>query len=417
MPPPDDVVTLIRRQPLDSEGTCTKCQNKAGSESIRCFGCDELYHVINCPPGGTKGQVTATFFKGWENMENHYPNVQYICDACRQDKQFKKDIIVSNRMCVIEDDLKGIRDAMTDKFQGLENMIKQIAQNNEFPQLPHPAGSGDNTLQGDVTLADRVKPTKPVKSTQSVIIIKKKSGPPADMDVIYNAAVETNAAVTKAYKNKSGDTVVVCETEESKQSMLPVLNNQMDKERFTVVTPAARRPTVTIIDIASNYSKTDLLARVKRQNASKFAGIDLDENNFKIIYTKPHARNRDLYKAVIRVSDEVRKAICNANNKLNIGLKSCPVFDEFFIRRCNRCQKLGHWVADCPEGSPAVCGKCSGNHETKNCTSDVARCHNCVQAKHRDTNHETSYYKCTAYMEAQKKLESTINYYKDNPKN
>jgi ribosome-associated translation inhibitor RaiA len=191
----------------------------------------------------------------------------------------------------------------------------------------------------------------------------------------------------------------------------------MDPEKFTVVTPVARRPTVTIIDIGSNYSKPELLARVKSQNASKFTGIELDENNFKIIFSKPHARNRDLYKAVVRVSDEVRKAISNAKNKLNIGLKSCPVFDDFFIRRCNKCQKLNHWKDDCPADNQVVCGKCSGEHETKNCTSEVIRCYNCVQAKHRDTNHETSFYKCTAYIEAQKKLESTINYYKNNPKN
>ena len=105
----------------------------------------------------------------------------------------------------------------------------------------------------------------------------------ADMDQIYQAAVDSNAAVSKAYKNHAGDTVLVCEDEQSKQSILPVLNDTMDKERFTVVTPASRLPSITIIDIASNYTKPDLLARVKSQNASKFQGIDLNETNFKLI--------------------------------------------------------------------------------------------------------------------------------------
>ena len=100
------------------------------------------------------------------------------------------------------------------------------------------------------------------------------------MDDIYKAVVDTNAAVSTAYTNPAGDTVVVCENAESKQLILPVLNDTMDKERYTVVTPKSRLPTVTIIDIASNYSKEDLRARVKSQNVSKFSGVELDEHNF-----------------------------------------------------------------------------------------------------------------------------------------
>ena len=400
----EEGVELVRRQPLDKEGQCTKCLKKCDNESMRCFGCDELYHVLNCPPGATKGQVTATFFKSWENMVTNYPNIQYICDACKQDKQLKKDIIVSNRLCVMEDELKGIKDTMQDRFKGLEDMMKVLAEKNTIPvpQVP--------TVPA--TFADKVK------SNRSVIVIKKtKNGAPADMDIIYKAAVDTNAAVSNAYKNNTGDTVVVCENDESKNSLLPELNQKIDTDRFKVVTPASRLPSVTIIDIGSNYSKVDLLSRIKSQNASKFGGIDLDENNFKIIYQKPHARNKDLYKAVVRVSEEVRKAIANANNKLNIGLRSCPVFDDFFVRRCNKCQRYNHWKDKCPEDSKVVCGKCGGEHEITVCTSEVTKCYNCVQANRPDTNHVTSFYKCPVYMEAQKKLESTINYYKNNPKN
>ena len=155
---------------------------------------------------------------------------------------------------------------------------------------------------------------------------------------------------------------------------------------------------------------------MKSQNASKFEGIDLNEDNFKVIFYRSQVKNKDLYKAKVRVSEEVRKRIYNANNKLNIGLRSCPVFDEFFIKKCNKCQKFYHYKDEC-KAEKVVCGKCCGEHDTKDCTSTVAKCYNCVQAKHEDTNHATSYYKCPVFIDAQRKLESTINYYKDNPKN
>ena len=60
----EETVDLIRRQPLDSEGVCTKCAHKADNEAMQCFGCSEYYHVIKCPPGNDRGQVTNTFFRG-----------------------------------------------------------------------------------------------------------------------------------------------------------------------------------------------------------------------------------------------------------------------------------------------------------------------------------------------------------------
>ena len=235
-------------------------------------------------------------------------------------------------MCLIEEDIKSIKDDMTDKlddmtnkFQGLENVIRELAQNKENKPLPV------ELIQPENTYASKVK------SSRSVIVIKKKgNGPPANMDVIYQAAVDNNAAVSNAYKNNTGDTVVVCEDEQSMQSLVPVLTDKMDTEKFEVVTPPRRLPTISIIDIGSKYTKSELLERVKSQNAYKFSGIDLNEDNFKVIFFRAQVKNNDLYKATVRVSEEVRKLISNANNKLNIGLRSCPVFDEFFVKKCNK---------------------------------------------------------------------------------
>jgi hypothetical protein len=143
----------------------------------------------------------------------------------------------------------------------------------------------------------------------------------------------------------------------------------------------------------------------------------LDDRNFKIIYTKAQVKNPNLFKAVVRVGEDVRKAIDNAKNKLNIGLTSCTVFDDLFVKRCNRCQLFNHFKDACPADNPVICGKCGEEHETQSCTSDTIKCYNCSKAKYPDTNHKTSYYKCKAYVEAQKRLESTINYYSNKTKN
>ena len=84
-------ITLVRRQPLDSEGNCPKCSKHCDEDYMLCFLCDELYHVINCD--GHSNHVTPTFYRGWANMIANYPNIQYICESCRIDKNMKKDVL------------------------------------------------------------------------------------------------------------------------------------------------------------------------------------------------------------------------------------------------------------------------------------------------------------------------------------
>ena len=133
----DSSVIPVRRQPLDSGGTCTKCDKKCDKDYMRCFGCDELFHVRNC--GSSRKQVTLTFYEQWDSMNNNYPNIQYVCDACKVDKQTKKDIIVSNRICVLEDELKGIKEVMMDtmkKMVGTKVEPAAAVSNKDYPPLP-----------------------------------------------------------------------------------------------------------------------------------------------------------------------------------------------------------------------------------------------------------------------------------------
>lgn len=406
MPEPgeENTVTIIRRQPLDAKGLCSKCSSNGDHEAMQCFGCSEYYHVINCPPGNKKGQVTHTFYDGWDNMLRNYGNIQYICDACLHDKKLKCDIIVSNRMCVMEEEMKEMKGSMDRGFNELREIVQKLVKNKE--EMPAAA------VQPVPTYAETTK------SSSSVIVIKKKrNGPPADIEKIHQAAVNSNASVSNTYRNNSGDTVVVLENQASKDAILPVIEEEIDKEQFTVVTPKQRQPTITIINIEREYSKEELLKRVKEQNTWRFGSLEVNETNFKVIYMKKQFKNPALFKAVVRVSNEVRQSIDNSGDHLNIGVTSCSVFDDFFVKRCNRCQRLNHWKDDCSHDLPVVCGRCGEQHETRTCQSHQVKCCNCVQAGYTDTAHETSSLRCQAYMDAQKKVQSTINYYKDKPKN
>ena len=119
---------------------------------------------------------------------------------------------------------------------------------------------------------------------------------------------------------------------------------------------------------------------------------------------------------MVRVSPAIRDAIHNHWNKLNIGATCVRVHDRFYIKRCNRCNKFGHYKDKCSEASS--CGTCTSEvHETDVCPNKNKegtahlKCINCKKAKEQFHGHSASYYKCPTYLLAQKKLKSNTPYY------
>lgn len=408
-------INLTRRTPLNSQGICSGCKKDAKSDFLRCFACDELYHVINCP--SAEKQVTKTFMEN--NPTIRWTNIKYVCNACEHDKQLKKDILVSNRMCVMEEQIRKLSAMVTEiknSKQVQPNVTEIINANSELK-------SDVNKLNDTVTsLVEKLsaQPTVPqttteplpkapsyVEVTKSVIVVKKQpDGEVADMQKIQKIAVDTGSAVTDAYQNPAGHTVVVCENDAAHVKMKPALEEALSN--FTVVCPNKRKPEINIAEMTQDYTKEDLFNIIKAQNKDR--AININEDNFKIILIKPHAKSNRLFMAAARVSEEIRDAIENAGNRLIINSKSCPIFDRLFVRRCNFCQSLTHWKDDCREERP-ICGHCANNHETKFCNEPNTKCHNCSIIGIRDNKHETSDRNCTAYINAQNKYKGTINYY------
>ena len=282
--------------------------------------------------------------------------------------------------------------SVQDDIQEIKNILINGQQNREIPVQPATA----------MTYAQKVK------SSDSVIIIKKNEHDQAiDRNTITEAAVSSRAGISSAYENKQGHMVVVCESEAAKQRLTSNLKEKVkDRE---IITPAPRQPTIRITGMEENHSTNTVFELARDLNVDK--GIHIDEDNFKVLFVRPHAKNAKLFQAVVRVSNEIRVAIKNASDKLFVGLTLCPIFNHLHIKRCNKCQKYNHFKDKCE--NEATCGKCAGSHETEACTNDQVKCTNCAENKYTDTNHLASDPHCKSYVAAQKKLEQTIGFYKE----
>lgn len=383
--------------PLDADGTCKKCHKKADQEFMTCFVCDLKIHVLNC--GQDDDLCTKSFLNNqWANLNKNWPSIVFVCPPCRDSKVLQTEIVASNRMSVIEDDVSVVKNDVTT----MKDDLTQIKELLLTGRRGNDASDENENTDFQMTYAQKVK-----KPQQSVIIIKK-SEEAVDIAKIQQAAINSRAAVSSAYQNKIGDTVIVCENQESKERLLPNINEVLPDH--TVITPPAKQPTITITGMDSNYSKDDVFTMAQSGNQS--TGININDNNFKVLFVTPHAKDPSLFQAIVRVSEEIRKQIDSNRDKICIGVTLCHVFDRFFVRRCYNCQLYKHSADKCPQEHP-TCGKCAGRHETRRCDEQTEKCVNCASNGFTETNHQTSWYKCKSYINAQNKLASTINYYKN----
>ena len=125
-----------------------------------------------------------------------------------------------------------------------------------------------------------------------------------------------------------------------------------------------------------------------------------------------------MFYAIIRVSCNIRKFIESIDNRLYVGqFSSCKVYDHFPVKRCNKCQKFGHFHANC--NANHTCVHCAGEHPSDQCTAKAASdfiptCSNC-KSSHDSTinsniNHCANDSSCTSYVNAQKRLRLNIAY-------
>ena len=183
----------------------------------------------------------------------------------------------------------------------------------------------------------------------------------------------------------------------------------------------SKLPTITILNVKEFVNKEDFVEKVKRQNPLIKEQIDKG-SEFTIVFSKKPRDQQERagdsnnnFQVVARVSENIRSLIKSENDRIYIDLVAHRVVDRFYIKRCNKCQKFGHYEKDCSNG--VCCGYCHGEHRSTECKEvrpgdfEHYKCINCQQNGKPSEGHSSLWYKCPTYLELQKKLKKTISYY------
>ena len=382
---------------LDQQGSCTSCNTVSiTAENLQCFMCKCVFHGV-CPGMSADDKPGTKSLVELHNRPSTKKNFKFFCDNCLTDFEVSLANSETNRLSKVEGNISTIKQ----ELEEIKNLLKAKPKTTE--------SQGKSNSQNSVT--DNIWFNKAKLESTKV--------PPAEPMLVMNASVEVNEtvekaivengiSVTKSYKNNSGELVVVCDNNNSRDKLQNIIATK--DENIVMKQITKKKPSVTIVGLSKKYNNEEVINLLVTQNQhlKQFSTVNNINEHIEIHDIKPTRAKESVFQVFASVSEVLRKGLKNYRDKVTIGLISCKVYDRFHIKRCNNCQGLGHYYKDCTNPNEPRCAKCSLNHATNTCTNMEKKCANCSD-KGNESDHAAYDPKCPAMVsEVEKKKDLNL---------
>ena len=381
---------------IDESSECPSCKTTPIQEQVvQCFVCQNHYHA-HCEAAGNDNKLgTQTMIKTFLAASTKL-NFKFFCDVCLT--EYERNLVETQDEKIT---------TLTKKVGKLEGKLDEVVKllkspSSQISDTPKPVAK---TCWDDMDKLSQIKAPKP----KPQLVIKKTNQ--VNQTMIEETLIQNRIPVADSFKNKEGDLVVVCDTEEERETVKNLVTTT--SEETVVRTPKEKHPSITIVGFPKEYPKEEIMQMLVLQNGfiKGFANSNNINDHIEIFSVRPLKSNENCYQAFASVSPTLREGIRHFKNKLTIGFTNCKVYDRYHVKRCNNCQHFGHYARECPTPDEHVCGKCGEDHITNDCESDDVRCVNCVQE-----NGDHAYdYKCPSLKKKQetekkKQTQKSLNF-------
>ena len=387
---------------LDDHGNCPACSNLSkGEEHVKCFFCIKLFHVV-CPVAKADEKVatkTAIFHMLQASTKN---NFLFLCDKCLTSLEINRGAEDSQRISLLESKMNTFSKQLTE----ICSMLKSNTGNSSDTQPKSKPRTVKDSIWNDSEKLSRVK-APPPPAALVVPKIPDQRTHVANQTIIEKTIVENQIPLKETYTNKSGDLVIVCESTEKRDELKNLV--QTAKRDINMTSPKVKHQSITIVGMAREYSTEEIKNLILQQNMliKRFAEANNFDEHFRIHSVKPLKNNPEKFQVFASVSECLREGFRRAKDKLLMGVNTCKIYDRRQTKRCNNCQKFGHFVANCPTPNEASCGKCSESHSSNDCTSTERGCINCRRNNLEYNSHSAFYHKCPMLVKYQEESEPT----------
>lgn len=399
-------------------GICQQCEGDNPEEFVSCMFCKVCYHMNGCFDNADHDILPNSCTKNFHKAINksgkfaHRPgNFRFVCDPCIT--KFE-----NTQTCTTNDNVQ-ILDNRVTNLAGDVAVIKDLLTkltSEKKSETPAAGSSGSNSSQ--VNLWEN---TSRVQEIKSLLVVDKDVSIQASE--LEKSVTHNGIQVSGKYTNKKGNHVFVLPSVKARDELKAKLTlSGVTADKITE--PKQKYPAISIVGISSSYNienKDDLLNCIFRQNPGITELVNQDNSMFEILTIKSIKNNANVKQAILRVSDNIRHAIKSLGDRVFCGMTSCKVYDQLYVKRCNKCQDFGHYAKECT-GS-AVCGLCASEaHETKDCehkdkanVNDYLCCYNCKKTGQTEqmSGHGATSTNCPCYIAQQKKLKASLSYYRE----
>lgn len=369
----------------DEDTQCKNCKKKVkdGEAGLFCEGkCQSWYHI---------GCVAITNQLYRKMTKEIMDLVIWMCDTC------KSQLKAVMQKYEYEDNLKKLVEKINDMEKKMEAIPQQIEENSFKPSYATVTHS-------------TIKPTSPkLPSNLPSIVIKPKTNQgiketKADLEQkIKPSALGIRIKSKKELNN--GNIVVKCPTVNEIQK-LKASAAQILGENYEILETTLRNPRIKIVGINKDYTKDEMETIIKKQNT-----IIAEDDLFKVTYIKSF-KHKNSKTAYAECSPKIFHHFMNVK-KIYLGWEILPVYEEINVTKCFKCQQFHHKTGECK--NKVVCVRCSEDHETKECQSQIKKCKNCENSNSKyktnyDIHHTAVDWNCPSYKYQLDLIRAKINY-------
>ena len=343
-------------------GKCNSCVGQIDdNEVMTCFRCKENFHAV-CNGSNV---ICNKSLLALYHQRSTKRNFVWYCDCCLT----QLELVTTESQSSLSPKVRDIENKL-DLLTAKVSSITDILAPSSTTALP----------QGNSHFSNSVW-----QNTSRITILKNSLSGSPDLEQLEKRIVDGHIAITNSKRNHKGDVIITCPTSAAANKVKELANEVLPDH--TVNDPLVKYSWINVVGFETNHS-SDAIFDLLIANNSAFESLkgktqeDVAEY-LAVKVVKPCLKNPSVYRALIKVSKSLREVIKLGKDKLRIGLYLCTVYDQApQIRRCNKCQKYGHWVAECNLENGQACAKCASTlHETRNCPNpSQSKCINCIRA-------------------------------------
>ena len=350
---------------ISDNGSCITCKVAIDdNEVLQCFSCSKNFHAL-CK--NTGNQICNKSLLTLLLQRSTKKNFVWYCDNC---------------LTRLELNNAESKSSQSEKVEALENKIDLLTE--KVNTISNALAPLDNSAPLQINRGQKRTPNV-WKNTSKVTILKNNLSGAPNLQQLEQRVVDDGIEVTSSKRTPGGDFIITCPTSSAANKVKALANTLLPDH--VVKDPHVKYSWINVVGFETNHSLDDVFKMLVNNNyvfeSLKGKTIEHAAEFLEVKLVKPCLKNPNIYRALLKVSNSLRAVIKRGQDKLRIGLYNCQVYDQApQIRRCNKCQRFGHWVAECNDQNGKACAKCASlSHETRNCPdSSVPKCINCSRA-------------------------------------